>query len=419
MPTLYVAFVALVLIKYLLLVGNNPVVAALSAVAMGGVCGLSTLLMGYALSFSAFNKIRPIIFLGVAAAGLILPIFISQSTFDLRAFQQVLFIIAAIVFIFYFFIEKKARVAYLPVAQATRGSSSECTRWQDIFFSQPKTIQITLVMTIPFFFCNGFFRAISLEMGYAFALSNIVLYCVSSVLVVLFVINLLARSASWFNVFLLCVEGAMIVALFSLLIIPDFPFAIIGIIRAGLVFLQVWVLVLLQETSHKQKISPVFLYSVLAIVNFFSQIIGDVAASFLLIQFEEVVPILVGGSLMVIAIFVGAIVVLLINNKNFDTTKKASSASAGDENISTSSPTTKLVFEDFCTNHGISERESEVISLYSQGRSVRHISTRLYVSESTVRTYIQRVYSKLGIHNRQELLDILDKKNEDDKSVAP
>jgi DNA-binding NarL/FixJ family response regulator len=68
----------------------------------------------------------------------------------------------------------------------------------------------------------------------------------------------------------------------------------------------------------------------------------------------------------------------------------------------------------FCTTHGLSKMESEVIHLYSQGRSVRSISSKLFISESTTRTYIQRVYTKLNIHNRQKLLDLLD---EAEKSV--
>jgi len=56
--------------------------------------------------------------------------------------------------------------------------------------------------------------------------------------------------------------------------------------------------------------------------------------------------------------------------------------------------------------------ESEAVQLYSQGRSVRSISSKLFISESTARTYIQRVYTKLEIHNRQELLDLLDEAEE-------
>ena len=53
----------------------------------------------------------------------------------------------------------------------------------------------------------------------------------------------------------------------------------------------------------------------------------------------------------------------------------------------------------------LTPREREVLVLLVRGRDVRHISEALVVSVNTVRTHIQKVYSKLGVHSRQELID--------------
>jgi DNA-binding CsgD family transcriptional regulator len=55
--------------------------------------------------------------------------------------------------------------------------------------------------------------------------------------------------------------------------------------------------------------------------------------------------------------------------------------------------------------HGLSEREKEIVVLYAQGRSRSYISTQLYISENTVRDHIRNVYRKMGIHNKQALIN--------------
>jgi DNA-binding CsgD family transcriptional regulator len=59
------------------------------------------------------------------------------------------------------------------------------------------------------------------------------------------------------------------------------------------------------------------------------------------------------------------------------------------------------------TSYGLTERETEVFSLLTQGRSLPYIQKELIVSEGTVRTHVKHIYAKLGIHSRQELFDLL------------
>ena len=62
----------------------------------------------------------------------------------------------------------------------------------------------------------------------------------------------------------------------------------------------------------------------------------------------------------------------------------------------------KLLQRDF----GLSNREAEVVKLVCQGNTVPSISEQLYISENTVRTHMKRLYTKLGIHKKQELIDL-------------
>lgn len=52
----------------------------------------------------------------------------------------------------------------------------------------------------------------------------------------------------------------------------------------------------------------------------------------------------------------------------------------------------------------LSDRERQVLDLLAEGLGVAAIAARLYVSESTAKTHIARVYDKLGAANRAQAL---------------
>ncbi len=57
--------------------------------------------------------------------------------------------------------------------------------------------------------------------------------------------------------------------------------------------------------------------------------------------------------------------------------------------------------------HGLSARETDVFLLLAQGRSRRFICDELFIADGTASTYISRVYEKLGVHSKQELLSMV------------
>jgi DNA-binding NarL/FixJ family response regulator len=56
----------------------------------------------------------------------------------------------------------------------------------------------------------------------------------------------------------------------------------------------------------------------------------------------------------------------------------------------------------------LTAREAEVLELIARGNSVAHIAETLIVSENTIRTHSKRLYVKLNIHKRQDLLALLE-----------
>lgn len=51
---------------------------------------------------------------------------------------------------------------------------------------------------------------------------------------------------------------------------------------------------------------------------------------------------------------------------------------------------------------GLTERESEVLALITQGRSTRDIATALYIGVNSVKTHTQKVFRKIGVSTRTE-----------------
>ena len=56
----------------------------------------------------------------------------------------------------------------------------------------------------------------------------------------------------------------------------------------------------------------------------------------------------------------------------------------------------------------LSRRETDVLFLLAKGRNVGFIMQQLCISEGTAKTHVNHVYKKLGVHSRQELIELID-----------
>jgi DNA-binding CsgD family transcriptional regulator len=58
--------------------------------------------------------------------------------------------------------------------------------------------------------------------------------------------------------------------------------------------------------------------------------------------------------------------------------------------------------------HGLSRREVEIVSFTYRGYNAKSIADELFIAESTVYTHLKRIYRKLGIHSKQDLIRLVD-----------
>lgn len=85
---------------------------------------------------------------------------------------------------------------------------------------------------------------------------------------------------------------------------------------------------------------------------------------------------------------------------------------AGTTPASSSDHSRTAILESLANRYRLTSREIEVAALLGRGLSKRRIAEELVVSENTVRMHVKNIYAKLGIHNKQELLAIIDGQHE-------
>lgn len=62
---------------------------------------------------------------------------------------------------------------------------------------------------------------------------------------------------------------------------------------------------------------------------------------------------------------------------------------------------------------GLTARERDVFNLYIRpGRSAPYIAEKLVISESTVKSHLQHIYTKCDVHSRQELISLVETSQE-------
>ena len=55
---------------------------------------------------------------------------------------------------------------------------------------------------------------------------------------------------------------------------------------------------------------------------------------------------------------------------------------------------------------GLTQRESELLSLLATGMTNRELGAHLYISENTVKTQLRHLYAKIKVHNRAQAVSV-------------
>jgi DNA-binding CsgD family transcriptional regulator len=72
----------------------------------------------------------------------------------------------------------------------------------------------------------------------------------------------------------------------------------------------------------------------------------------------------------------------------------------------TAADTDNIRVLEIAEKYNLTKREVEVLELLAKGRSIPYIRDALFISKETAATHARHIYHKLGVHNKQELLDL-------------
>ena len=105
----------------------------------------------------------------------------------------------------------------------------------------------------------------------------------------------------------------------------------------------------------------------------------------------------------------------LVKESASDTTSDAAEGAAGGASGSPSTALSSGLTEErlarcceLASAHGLTPREAEVMVLLVRGRNAQVVARELSIAVGTVQAHTKHVYGKLGVHNQQELIDLVE-----------
>ena len=62
------------------------------------------------------------------------------------------------------------------------------------------------------------------------------------------------------------------------------------------------------------------------------------------------------------------------------------------------------------SENGITKRELDVLMLLARGKTRKEISAELHLSEETIKTHAGKIYQKLSVHSKRELIELIEQR---------
>lgn len=160
--------------------------------------------------------------------------------------------------------------------------------------------------------------------------------------------------------------------------------------ETGFAFFDIAVWVALTTTTRATKLSPTFVFGLGQAVLAVATLLGMIL----------IFAIGVGGkivSLLLITIYLVFLAATMTRNDQQNVRRKIDLEEYLGERCA-----------ELGTHFLLSPREKEVLLYLSRGHSHVYIAETLFISENTVRSHVRKIYDKMGISSREELLKLID-----------
>jgi DNA-binding NarL/FixJ family response regulator len=68
----------------------------------------------------------------------------------------------------------------------------------------------------------------------------------------------------------------------------------------------------------------------------------------------------------------------------------------------------KQTVAQIADKYGLTAREQDILPLIAKGYNARRIETEMLISQNTVKSHYYHIYTKLGVHSQQEVIEMMD-----------
>ncbi|MEG0505784.1 MAG: helix-turn-helix transcriptional regulator, partial [Raoultibacter sp.] len=135
---------------------------------------------------------------------------------------------------------------------------------------------------------------------------------------------------------------------------------------------------------------------------------------------ERMTPVFPQGEVLinvVIVLLVIATTMILLSEKDLMSRwgigkQKPLRGNSPDGGSAPDHPALGSVCADMAKHYALSMRESEVLLLLAQKKSIAEIEKDLFIANGTAKAHVRHIYQKLDIHSREELFDLVEKTKE-------
>lgn len=194
-------------------------------------------------------------------------------------------------------------------------------------------------------------------------------------------------------------------------------FAQVGAMVASIIL---WCM--MADGARRARVSPVLVFSLALAVTNAATLGGTVLGAANAANIRQGDVALTTVALVSVYLLLMAALVLFRNRDG-----AATGLGAGEGGVSEAagaapalSPTPEEALAARCAaladRYGFTPRERDIFPLLAQGHTMPAISERLFVSENTVKSHAKRIYQKLDIHSRAELIDLVNQAGDEGSS---
>lgn len=177
------------------------------------------------------------------------------------------------------------------------------------------------------------------------------------------------------------------------------------LITASYTAAEILIVLIICSMAYRSAVSAFFLFGIMKAFQYFAKTLGMGFGSMLeTMQAHSTASAVT--TVVVILMVVGASM-LLFSERNVFSNWGANASLRCTNGGGSETDQAAVRIEALAESYALTQRETEVLFLMAQGKTVAGIGKDMFIAEGTVKAHIQHIYQKLDVHSRKELLKLL------------